>query len=98
MCLVFLADQWQSATSVDKSPSSGSPQGHPLFADTQAGHGRVDTRFVHASAIEPLQADFPYARSLTVVRNCRTIKKTQKTTTESHYYLSSLPPEHYQPA
>jgi predicted transposase YbfD/YdcC len=45
-----------------------------------------------------MQADFPYARSLTVVRNCRTIKKTQKTTTESHYYLSSLLPEYYQPA
>ncbi len=45
-----------------------------------------------------MQADFPYARSLIVVRNCRTIKKTQKTTTESHYYLSSLPPMHYQPA
>jgi predicted transposase YbfD/YdcC len=45
-----------------------------------------------------MQADFPYARSLTVVRNCRTIKKTQTTTTESHYYLSSLAPQHYQPA
>jgi predicted transposase YbfD/YdcC len=45
-----------------------------------------------------MQADFPYARSLTIVRNCRTTKKTQQTTTESHYYLSSLPPEHYQPA
>jgi predicted transposase YbfD/YdcC len=35
---------------------------------------------------------------LIVLRNHRTVKKTGHTTTESHYYLSSLLPEHYRPA
>jgi predicted transposase YbfD/YdcC len=45
-----------------------------------------------------MTADFPYARSLIVLRNSRTIKKTGQTTTEPHYYLSSLPPAQYSPA
>ena len=44
-----------------------------------------------------MQADFPFARSLIVLRNTRCIKKTNQTTTEPHYYLSSAPPEQYQP-
>jgi predicted transposase YbfD/YdcC len=34
---------------------------------------------------------------LIVLRSERTIKKTGLTTTESRYYLSSAPPEHYSP-
>ncbi len=45
-----------------------------------------------------MRADFPFARSLIVLRNTRLIKKTNQTTTESHYYLSSAPPEQYRPA
>ncbi len=45
-----------------------------------------------------MEADFPYARSLILVRNCRTIKKTAQTTTEPHYYLSSVLPDHYRPS
>jgi predicted transposase YbfD/YdcC len=45
-----------------------------------------------------MTADFPYARSLIVLRNSRTVKKTSQTTTEPHYYLSSLPPDHHHPA
>jgi predicted transposase YbfD/YdcC len=45
-----------------------------------------------------MEADFPYARTLIVVRNCRTVKKTNQTTTEPHYYLSSTPPDHYEPS
>jgi predicted transposase YbfD/YdcC len=42
-----------------------------------------------------MTADFPYARSLIVVRSQRTIKKTGQTSTESRYYLSSgLPDDH----
>lgn len=52
---------------------------------------------MHAFAIEPLTADFPYARTLIVVRSERTVKKTGVTTTESRYYLSSAPPEQYRP-
>ena len=42
-----------------------------------------------------MSADFPYARSLIVVRSQRTIKKTGQTSTQSRYYLSSCPPETY---
>jgi len=47
---------------------------------------------LHAFAMEPMAADFPYARSLIVVRSQRTIKKTGATSQESRYYLSSRPP------
>jgi predicted transposase YbfD/YdcC len=45
-----------------------------------------------------MKADFPYARSLIVLRNTRCIKKTNRSTTEPHYYLSSAPPEQYSSA
>jgi predicted transposase YbfD/YdcC len=45
-----------------------------------------------------LTADFPYARSLIVVRSERTIKKTGQTSTESRYYLSSALPHEHCPA
>lgn len=51
---------------------------------------------MHAFAIEPLRADFPYARTLIVLRSERTVKKTSTTTTESRYYLSSAPADQYQ--
>ena len=40
-----------------------------------------------------MTADFPFARSLIVVRSERTIKKTGHTSTESRYYLSSAEPQ-----
>jgi predicted transposase YbfD/YdcC len=49
----------------------------------------VNTWHVHAFALEAMRADFPYARSLIVVRSERTIKKTGQSSTESRYYLSS---------
>jgi predicted transposase YbfD/YdcC len=42
-----------------------------------------------------MEAGFPYARSLVVMRTERTDKKSAKTTQESHYYLSDLPTDHY---
>jgi predicted transposase YbfD/YdcC len=42
-----------------------------------------------------MKADFPFARSLIIVRNTRLIKKTNQSTTESHYYLSSALPQQY---
>ena len=45
-----------------------------------------------------MRADFPFARSLIVLRNTRSIKKTNHSTTESHYYLSSALPELYRPS
>ena len=44
-----------------------------------------------------MSADFPFARSLTVVRSQRTVKKTGQSSTESRYYLSSAPAEEYRP-
>jgi predicted transposase YbfD/YdcC len=57
----------------------------------------VQTWHLHPFALEPLTADFPYARTLIVVRSQRTIKKTGASSTESRYYLSSAPPEDYTP-
>jgi len=57
----------------------------------------VETRSLHAFPIEPLKADFPFARCLIVLRNTRWIKKSNPTTTEPHYYLSSALPEQYRP-
>jgi predicted transposase YbfD/YdcC len=42
-----------------------------------------------------MRADFPFARSLIVLRSQLTIKKTGHTTTESRYYLSSASPDQY---
>jgi len=44
-----------------------------------------------------MAADFPYARSLIIVRNCRTVKKTAQTSTGPHDYLSSVLPDQYRP-
>ncbi len=44
-----------------------------------------------------MTVDFPFARSLLVLRNERTVKKTGLTTSEPHYYLSSAYPERYRP-
>lgn len=44
-----------------------------------------------------MTAGFPFARSLIVARNIRFVKKTNQSTTESHYYLSSALPDQYRP-
>jgi predicted transposase YbfD/YdcC len=54
-------------------------------------------RHLHPFAIEPLTADFPFARTLVVVRSQRTLKKSGHTTAESRYYLSSALPGQYRP-
>lgn len=51
---------------------------------------------MHAFAIEALTADFPFARTVIVVRSERTVKKTGVSSTESRYYLSSAPSQQYQ--
>lgn len=55
------------------------------------------TRGVHAFALEPLAADFPYARALIVVRCTRTLKRTAVTTDEVRYYLASAEPADHTP-
>ena len=54
-------------------------------------------RQIHPFAIEPLTADFPFARTLVVVRSQRTLKKSGHTTNESRYYLSSASAGQYRP-
>ena len=44
---------------------------------------------LQAFAVEALAVDFPFARSVIVVRSEITVKKTGKTTTDTRYYLSS---------
>ena len=53
---------------------------------------------MHPFAIEPLAADFPFVRTLIVLRSERTVKKTGATSTESRYYLASALPQEYQAA
>lgn len=49
----------------------------------------MNTWRVHAFDLEAMSADFPYARSLIVVRSERTIKQLDQSRQESRYYLSS---------
>lgn len=55
----------------------------------------MQTWHVHAFAFEALSADFPFARSLIVVRSQRTVKKTGASSMDSRYYLSSRDPGHH---
>ncbi|MGA2243839.1 MAG: hypothetical protein ABSH48_02475 [Verrucomicrobiota bacterium] len=48
---------------------------------------------MHPFAIEPLAADFLFARTLIVRRSQRTVQNTGVSTTESRYYLSSSLPQ-----
>lgn len=49
----------------------------------------MSTWRVHAFDLEAMTADFPFARSLIVVRSERTQKKSGASSEESRYYLSS---------
>jgi len=53
---------------------------------------------LHPFAIEPLKADFPFARTLVVVNKESTIKKTGASSNDGRYYLSSALPEQYSPS
>ena len=54
-------------------------------------------RQLHAFALEALAADFPFARSVIVVRSEITLKKSVKTTTDTRYYLSSAERDEHSP-
>ena len=58
----------------------------------------MELRQLHAFALEALAVDFPFARSVIVVRSEITLKKTAKTTTDTRYYLSSAEPDERTPA
>src|SRR5208282_3788074 len=90
-----LPDQGQPGQLAQSGAGPGRRAQHPFFADSQTGHGRVELRELHAFACEPLTTGFPFARTVIVVRSHRTQKRTGLTSTESRYYLSSVPPEQY---
>lgn len=54
-------------------------------------------RQLHAFTLEALAVDFPFARSVIVVRSEVTIKKTGETTTDTRYYLSSAERDEHSP-
>lgn len=51
----------------------------------------MQTWRLHTFDLKPLTADFPFARSLIVVRSERPLKKTGQPSTEARYDLSSVP-------
>ena len=57
----------------------------------------MQTWGVQAFPVEPLTLDFPYARTIVIVRSERTIKKTGQSSQENRYYLSSRQPEEHSP-
>lgn len=69
-----------------------------FFSQTTTGHGRIEVRELTSFALEAFAVDFPFARSVVVVRSDITVKKTGKTTAETRYYLSSAEPQERTPA
>ena len=65
---------------------------------TSERHGHLEGRALHAFPVEPDALNFPFARSLGVVRSEVIVNKTGETTTESRYYLSSQRPDERTPA
>ena len=57
----------------------------------------MQTWGVHAFPVEALTLDFPYARTIVVVRSERTLKKSAQSSQESRYYLSNRLPEEQTP-
>jgi len=52
----------------------------------------VEERALHAFPTDGMEMDFPFARSVVVVRSRRTQKKDGSTTQETRAYVSSLEP------
>jgi predicted transposase YbfD/YdcC len=57
----------------------------------------VEERALHAFPTDGMEMDFPFARSVVVVRSRRTQKKDGTTTHETRAYVSSLEPEERTP-
>lgn len=55
-------------------------------------------RSLAAFPLEAFAVEFPFARSVIVVRSSTTYKKTGETKLETRYYLSSAEPADYTPA
>jgi hypothetical protein len=61
----------------------------------EAGHGRIDTRTAAITAITPVTAGLPFARSAVVVRREWQIKNAPEAQEKSHvrHFLTSLEPD-----
>jgi hypothetical protein len=73
--------------------------GEPLFVvSREAGHGRLDTRTAAITAITPVTAGLPFARSAVVVRRDWQIKNAPEVREISHvrHFLTSLHPRESQ--
>ena len=68
-----------------------------LFMTTDDGHGRVEERTCRATEdiawLKERHPDWKGLRSIAAITSTRTDKKTGKTTTETRFYISSLPAE-----
>ena len=69
----------------------------PFFVQTTAGRGRVEVRALCALAFAASADEFPFARSIVVVRIATTYKKKAKTVTETRYDVSSAETSDYAP-
>lgn len=65
----------------------------PHFALSESGHERVENRALRGFPTDGMEMDFPFARSVVVVRSERTIRKTGVTPQETWCYVSSLEAE-----
>ena len=71
---------------------------HPFFDQIDLGRGRIELRQLAAFALEASAVDFPFARTVLVVRSATTYKRRGETISETRYYLSSAQPSDYTPA
>jgi predicted transposase YbfD/YdcC len=74
------------------------PARHPFFDQIDLGRGRVEQRRLAAVALEASAVDFPFARTVVLVRSTTTYKRRNETKTETRFYLSSAEPAAYSPA
>jgi len=70
----------------------------PFLPRPVSAHGRIEVRHLHVFALEAAAVDFPFARSLIVVRSETTAKKTGRTSLETRYFVSSAEPDQRSPA
>jgi predicted transposase YbfD/YdcC len=66
-----------------------------VFTTTDTGHGRIEERTCRVTEdiawLKERHPDWQGLRGITAITSTRTEKKSRKTTTETHLYISSLP-------
>ena len=68
-----------------------------MHQTTNAGHGRVEERFIRAADasdwVTSMHPHWKDLRTIVAVTSARTQKKSGQTSTETRYYITSLPPD-----